>query len=168
MDGAPVRRTKPCQGFCFEPQQLALPFFPRTSYHLFDVQKLSWSLPVSSSCPGIFKNSMPCQSCDMENRPHTFDRQSLGKAQGQRWLFPISSRSLAGGEKVLLGQASAGQLDNNWLILYRFWTRLLQSGSRGFKTRFIKVRRPGQVKDWHLGPESITCFFDGEKLEMDT
>jgi hypothetical protein len=46
--------------------------------------------------------------------------------------------------------------------LYRFWTRLLQSSSGWFKTRFIKVRRPGQVKDWHLGPESKTCFLMGK------
>ena len=51
-------------------------------------------------------------------RQAAFDRQSLGKAQAQHWLFPISSRSLAeAGAKILLAQASAGQLDNKWLMM---------------------------------------------------
>jgi len=64
-------------------------------------------------------------------REAAFVRQSLGKAQAKRWLFPTSSEFTAGaGKKAFLAQASAGQLDNNWLILFRLWMRLLQSGSR--------------------------------------
>ena len=44
---------------------------------------------------------MPCQSCDMEDR-----RQSLGKAQAQRWLFPTSSQVAAGAGKNIV---SAGE-----------------------------------------------------------
>ena len=64
-------------------------------------------------------------------RQAAFDRQSLGKAQASAGCFPLhlNSQPCWSREKTLLVQASAGQLDNNWLILFRFWMRLLQCDS---------------------------------------
>ena len=96
-------------------------------------------------------------------RQAAFDRQSLGKAQASAGCFPLhlNSQPCWSRENALLAQASAGRLDNTWLILYRFWTRLLQCDSWWFKTRFIKVRKPGQVKDFHLGLNSTHAVWWG-------
>ena len=56
----------------------------------------------------------------MEDRPHLTAR-AWAKPRRSTGCFPLHLKSQLEQEKALLVQASAGQLDNNWLILFRFW-----------------------------------------------
>ena len=71
---------------------------------------------VFSSWFNSFKNSMPCQSCDMENRPHLTAR-AWAKPRRALAVSHLKSQPCWSRRKTLLAQASAGQLDNNWTTI---------------------------------------------------
>ena len=95
---------------------------------------------------------MPCHSCDIEDR-----RQSLGKAQAQRWLFPTSSQVAAGAGKNIV---SAGECRTIGQQLADFVQILDETPSVRFlinQDTIYYTWKPGQVKNLHLGLNSNTC-----------
>ena len=84
-------------------------------------------------------------------------RQSLGKAQAQRWLFPTSSQVAAGAGKNIV---SAGECRTIGQQLADFVQILDETPSVRFlisQDTIYYTWKPGQVKDLHLGLNSNTC-----------
>ena len=79
----------------FAPQQLVLPFFPNVCLMnlTVSVSLCSQLFHVSSSWFNSFKNSMPCQSCDMEDRPHLTAR-AWAKPRRSTGCFPSQVAAL--------------------------------------------------------------------------